>query len=131
MEDNQNTIEYEDKQDKASLNKPARDEKGRLLPGSTANPYGRPLITDEEKARKKATQELIEEYKEKLAEALPLISPVLIQKAQEGSVKAIKELHDRVMGKAIQSVDLTGNLIIKGNKIDLNSYGEDSETECE
>ena len=86
-----------------------RDEQGRFIPGVSGNPDGRPPMTEEEKLAKKATKELIAEYKEKLAEALPLISPVLIAKATEGDMQAIKEVNDRVMGKAEAKTDITSN----------------------
>lgn len=35
-------MENEENLDKQEINKPLRDEKGRLLPGNTANPNGRP-----------------------------------------------------------------------------------------
>lgn len=84
-----------------------RDEQGRFIPGVSGNPDGRPPLTEEEKIVKKAQKELISEYKEKLAEALPLISPVLIAKAMEGDMQAIKEVNDRVMGKAEAKTDIT------------------------
>ena len=71
---------------------------------------GRPpnsSIPPEQLAIKKATKELIAEYKESLGESLVLIKPVLIAKALEGDVSAIKEIHDRVMDKAKQSTDIT------------------------
>lgn len=71
------------------------------------NYEGRPKETEEQKLVKKAQKELIAEYKEKLAEALPLISPVLIAKAMEGDMQAIKEVNDRVMGKAEAKTDIT------------------------
>jgi hypothetical protein len=83
---------------------------------------GRPKETLEQKITKKATKEFIEDYKEKLAAALPRISPVLIKKAMTGDIPAIKELNDRVMGKAPQNTDLnvTGKLDLSGllNQID-------------
>lgn len=88
---------------------PIRDEQGRFIPGVSGNPDGRPPLTEEEKIVKKATKELVSEYKEKLAEALPLISPVLIAKAMEGDMQAIKEVNDRVMGKAEAKTDITSN----------------------
>lgn len=95
-----------DKQDATSSNKPKRDEKGRLLPGGTANPNGRPVESKEKKLEKKAKREFIAEYKQELREALPKISPVLIDKAVEGDMTAIKEVNDRVMGKAPQSTEV-------------------------
>ena len=92
-----------------SLNKPLRDELGRLLPGQTANPNGRPEMTEEEKVKAKAQRDIIKEYKESLKQALPLISPVLIAKAMEGDMSAIKEVNDRVMGKSEAKTDVTSN----------------------
>jgi hypothetical protein len=74
---------------------------------------GRPPDTPESKIIKKATKELIAEYKEALGESLPLIKPILIAKALEGDMTAIKEIHDRVMDKSIQK-----------NETDLTSGGE-------
>lgn len=89
-----------------------RDEQGRFIPGVSGNPDGRPPMTEEEKIVKKATKELVSEYKEKLAEALPLISPVLIAKAMDGDMQAIKEVNDRVMGKAKETMEMQGGLAI-------------------
>ena len=76
-------------------------------PGESGNPAGRKPDTLEQKLIRKSRKELIEEYKDALAEALPLINPVLVKKAIEGDVPAIKELHDRVMDKAKQNTDVT------------------------
>lgn len=86
------------------------------------NREGRPPDTPESKIIKKATKELIEEYKEALGESLPLIKPVLIAKALEGDMTAIKEIHDRVMDKAKQQTDITsgGDKIIGINYITPN-----------
>ena len=84
------------KQVKTSENKPVRDERGRLLPGSTANPNGRPVLPEEQKIVKKAVQEYIKEYGESLSETLPELSPVLKKMALGGDIQAIKELHDVV-----------------------------------
>lgn len=86
-----------------------RDEQGKFIPGISGNPEGRPPETQEDKIIKKATKELIAEYKESLGEALPLIKPIIIAKALEGDMTAIKEIHDRVMDKAKQPTDLTSN----------------------
>lgn len=71
------------------------------------NLSGRPPDTEQDKIIKKATKQLIEEYKEALGESLPMIKPILIAKALEGDMTAIKEIHDRVMDKAKQSTDIT------------------------
>lgn len=63
--------------------------------------------TPEQKIIKKATKQIIAEYKEALAESLPLIRPALIAKAMEGDVPAIREIHDRTMDKAKQHTDVT------------------------
>lgn len=84
-----------------------RDELGRFVPGVSGNPNGRQPDTEADIIRKKATKQLIAEYKESLGDALPLIKPVLIAKALEGDMTAIKEIHDRVMDKAKQSTDIT------------------------
>lgn len=86
---------------------------GKFVPGNPGG--GRPpnsSIPPEQLALKKATKELITEYREKLTEALPLISPVLIAKALEGDLPAIKELNDRVMGKAKETMEVQGGVAI-------------------
>lgn len=77
----------------------SRDEQGRFIPGISGNPHGRPVEATETKALKKAMKEIISDYKEKLSEALPELSPILIGKAKKGDLNSIKEIHDRVMGK--------------------------------
>jgi len=85
-----------------------RNEDGTFAPGTAPGP-GRPEDTPEQKIIKKATKELIAEYKEALGEALPLIRPILVAKALDGDIGAIKEIHDRVMDKAKQPTDVTTN----------------------
>ena len=98
-----------EKQVKAGESKVKRDKMGRILPGYSLNPEGLKPKTKEEKlietAIKKATNELIKDYTDKLASALPQISPVLINLAQRGDLGAIKEINDRVMGKATTIID--------------------------
>ena len=83
-----------------------------FLKGVSGNPSGRPKESEETKAKKKALKQLVKEYIDKLADALPEISPALIEKAKTGDVSAIRELHDRVMGKPKQSIEVEGELNI-------------------
>lgn len=62
---------------------------------------------------KKARKQLIEEYKDALAEALPFVSPALIKEAVKGNVNAIRELNDVIVEKAAKNVDVTSG----GDKI--------------
>ncbi len=85
---------------------------------------GRPKDTPQSKIVKKAIKELVIEYKQGLAEALPFIRPVLVQKASEGDIQAIKEVNDRVMGKSPQSTDITSG----GDKIVMPILGLETKT---
>lgn len=73
------------------------------------NRDGRPTMTEEEKKLAKVQRDVIKEYKESLKQALPLISPVLIAKALDGDMTAIKEVNDRVMGKSEAKTGITSN----------------------
>ena len=83
------------------------EEKPWLFTEGNEGGPGRPPETAEQKLIKKAVKELVKEYQQTLAEALPKISPVLIKKAIDGDIMAIKELHDRAMGKPLQKTDIT------------------------
>lgn len=90
------------------------DENNRFKEGNPGG--GRPKDTPEQKLVKKAAKQIIEEYKQALSEALPFIQPVLIAKAIEGDIQAIKEVHDRTMDKAKQATDITSkgeSIVIK------------------
>jgi len=71
-----------------------------FMPGVSGNPLGRPKLTSEQKLMKKSVRDIIKEYEESLAESLPKLSPVLKNKALEGDMQAIKELHEVVGAKA-------------------------------
>jgi hypothetical protein len=96
-----------------------RDEQGRWVKGVSGNPAGAKPLTEEEiekrKIRKAVIEEIKEDYKSILAEALPEISPALITEAKTGNIQAIKEIHDQVFGKAQGSVDITS----KGKELSM------------
>lgn len=75
--------------------KPRRDKKGRLLPGGTANPGGRP------KAMREYQEWLRKNALEKAKKAL-----LACLASKDGKVRmmAVKEVNDRLLGKAPQSV---------------------------
>lgn len=102
MENNETELEKSQEVETGKI----RDEQGRFVEGVSGNPNGRPAITEEQKLVKKAIKQFISEHKQSLAEALPAISPVLIGQALNGNILAIKEVHDRVMGKPLQETDL-------------------------
>ena len=44
-----------------------------------------------------------------MAQVLPELAPILKKKAKDGDIAAIKELHDRVMGKSAQPLEGPGD----------------------
>lgn len=97
------------------------DENGKFKPGNPGG--GRLPDTPEQKLQKKAVKQIIAEYKEALAEALPMIQPVLIAKALDGDMVAIKELHDRTMDKAKQSTEISGEITEKRTLVIVKDNG--------
>ncbi len=80
-----------------------RNTDGTFTKGTAPGP-GRPADTPERVVEKKAIKQIVEEYKAKLADSLDRIEPILVAKALDADVSAIKEIHDRVMGKAAQPI---------------------------
>lgn len=81
------------------------DENGHFKPGNPGG--GRPKDTPEKKLERKALKQLVEEYRESLAQYLPQVEPVFMAKVLEGDTASIREYHDRVLDKAKQSTDIT------------------------
>lgn len=61
-----------------------------------------------------AKQALINMYMERITP----INNALLAKAEAGDIQAIKELHDRVYGKANQSVEMKGEITAKIIRLD-------------
>lgn len=124
-----------DEQAQTSGNKPERDEHGRLLPGNTANPNGRPkgslslvaiLKTELEK-------EIENEKGDKTTYAKILISKILKKAIAEEDVQMIKDILNRVDGMPHQSTDITSGgrpipLLANLNVSNNDSNKENSET---
>ena len=94
-------------QDKTSQNKPERDESGRLLPGNTANPNGRP----------KGSFSLVEMIKHKLQEipegkdrtyAEDFVEQIMKKSVIEGDTSMMKDMINRVDGMPRQNIGLDG-----------------------
>jgi len=97
--------------------------------GEVRNPNGlRGNKTEEqrkaEKLTKEAIKQLVIEYKDTLALALPKIAPALIKKAQSGNVLAIRELKETIMGKAKEQDD-GGEKKLPQPIININLIGKD------
>ncbi|MHB1086429.1 MAG: hypothetical protein ACYCZ0_01625 [Minisyncoccota bacterium] len=110
--------------DETEQNGYIRNADGTFTKGTAPGP-GRPVDTPEKVIEKKAIKQLVEEYKQALAEDLPEIKPVLKQKALDGDVPAIKEIHNRVMGMAQQNIDvLSGGEKISFNVVSYKDHGD-------
>ena len=81
---------------------------GGARPGA-GRPKGMNAINAE-----KGKAELIKAY---LANIIP-INEALVNKAKQGDIGAIKELHDRVHGRAAQDIKLTGEITSKIISVD-------------
>jgi len=95
--------------EKQELNKPERDEKGRLLPGNTANPNGRP--------KGKTLTEVIRSKLEELSPdrrrtAMEWLADNILQDALDHDNSMRKLIWNYLEGLPKQSIDLgnTGNL---------------------
>lgn len=94
-----------DKQAEAS--KPARDELGRLLPGHTANPNGRPRGIDFRK--------LVQEFRKAALDGdLQQVYQSMLQRAKDGDVQAAKLLLDRLCDIDPQEVNVNHSGAIDG-----------------
>ncbi len=80
-----------------SKDKPARDARGRLLPGNTANPGGMKPYTEEQKIVKNATKKLLKKYEQMIGSELPNLSPILVKQAKKGNMQAFDQIH-KILG---------------------------------
>lgn len=84
---------------KTSDNKPERDERGRLLPGNTANPNGRPKFSLVGILKDKLKE--VPEGEDKVSLAEKLIDEA-IKKALKGDTFMLRDIIDRVDGRPKQ-----------------------------
>ena len=90
------------KQDGTKKPAPGRDAKGRLLPGFSGNPDGRPS------AKRELQKRMSEKCGEHLEESLDVVLEILRSKDEKSEVrlKAAEFIWDRGLGKPRQSVAL-------------------------
>lgn len=94
-------------QETTSENKPVRDERGRLLPGNTANPNGRPVGSVSIIAElKKQLDEIANEDPQKRTKLVLLVNRMLLKAINDGDTQMIRDIIDRVHGKATQPIDV-------------------------
>lgn len=92
------------------LDKPLRDENGRLLPNQPSlNPSGRPVgsrdfATDFDEV----VEEIAEENGITRSQARKHLLKVAYKQAKEGNYSFYKDIHDRVYGQAVSKTELTG-----------------------
>jgi len=98
-----------------------RDDKGRFPPGVSGNPNGRPL------KERLISDKLLQMLKEK-PELINAIATVLLEMAiKNKDMQAIREILDRLEGKAVQPNELFGK--DGGNVvIELLKYGSSDKT---
>lgn len=99
-------MDEKEKEQEAKVKVIRRGKNNMPIPGPGAPKGWKP------NPEKKARKQLIEEYKDALAEALPLVSPALIKKAVLGDVPAIKELNDVIVEKAGSKIRHEGEIKI-------------------
>lgn len=86
----------------------SRDDKGKFKKGYSGNPKGLTPETEKEHNKKVAKKKVIAEYEEELREMLPEAKRVLKKKLDANDLFAVKEIHDRTMGKPRQNIGVDG-----------------------
>jgi hypothetical protein len=91
-------------QEQSSVNKPERAANGQLLPGNTANPFGRPpgTVSIVEALRRKLKE--VPEGEDKRTYLEVFVDKLYEKTNQDGDVAMMKDLIDRIDGKPEQKV---------------------------
>jgi len=80
---------------------PQRDASGRLLPGHTANPGGRPKVQRE-------LQAILEECGPKAAEK---VKALIDSPDEKVALAAARDVLDRILGRAPQAIEVGGEAL--------------------
>jgi hypothetical protein len=90
-------------------NKQVRDEKGRMLPGTTLNPNGRPKGSEDFKTKfYKMVDKIAKNNNMTPDEIEEQLFMVGYKKAKDGDYSFYRDLMDRVHGRPINKNELTG-----------------------
>lgn len=100
-----------------------RDEKGRFLKGSIANPTGRPK-------KGTALTDVMREILETEPDLKSQIVRVLLEGAKKGDISFIREVLDRIDGKPTVTADIhnTGEVVVVPDEV-YKKYGTTQDTE--
>ncbi len=86
----------------------SRDEKGRLLPGHTANPNGRPAGTrDFATDFDEVVKDIAKENNLTVSDVRKVLLKQAYKQAKDGNYSFYKDIHDRVYGQATSKTDIT------------------------
>ena len=116
-------------QEKTSVNKPLRDEKGRLLPGNTANPNGKPagsisLVALLKKKLKEYPEDDKKTYAEKLIDKI-------MDMGIEGNDKIIRSILGYIDGMPKESISASVDQIIRVRLSESEDTSEENDTGAE
>jgi hypothetical protein len=104
--------------EKQENNKPKRDEKGRLLPGNTANISGRPKGTRDWKTDfNEAIRVIAEETGNTISEVRTAILVRGVSEARKGNFNFWNHIVEREYGKIRQGIDFKDQTEYSNNKL--------------
>jgi hypothetical protein len=90
------------------MSEPERDEKGRLLPGHTANPNGRPKGISLVSILKEELQKTVLSDDEEIDYARKMIRDYMKEASENKDGVAIRDMMDRIDGKPLAKQEITG-----------------------
>jgi hypothetical protein len=109
------------KLDNTRLSKPKRDKKGRILPGYTGNPKGKPKGAISVVSAIKAKLQECPEGKQKTYLHY-LVEKIMKKAVIDDDVSMIKDIIDRVDGKATQMIEFKDRDELEDIKGKVNSF---------
>lgn len=111
-------------QEVSSINKPLRDNKGRLLPGESANLQGRPKKTHIEKVIERTTKDTVLKYiQDNSLQAAERVEDLSRNASEKVKLAANKDILDRA-GVTLkeESSEPTNTVYIKELSVKINKF---------